>query len=187
MVLVMTFLILLNSSTVAMAINDDNRGRSGEVNEMKQGIIEDKKGFEEKPGEDLREVKTTITTQKKTMWTEMKRKQVKLIIERIQTELDLRYKIILKLKEKIGERITKKSATHNMATASAKLTQFSETQYQTDVTALKAKLTEITASDTPKSLLPGVKEAANKVRVSLRSMHQFLVEVMKLVATAPEK
>jgi len=182
LVFVVTVLVLLNSGSGVMAVSEGAQERK----ELRQEVRQENKELKEEIKENREEARSTITTQKKTVWTEMKRKQVGMITQRIQTELDLRYKIILKLKEKIGERITKKSATNDMASASAKLKNFTDSQYQSDMTLLKAKLTEITSSDTPKSLLPGVREAANKVRVSLRSMHLFLVEVMKLVATAPK-
>jgi len=172
----------LLSAKPAVAINNNPTARM-EREETREQIREEREELKE----DRQEIRTTIVAQKKTMWTEMKRRQVQAIVNRIQKELEMRYSIVLKLKNKIGERIEKKSITHDTALASAKLALFSDAQYQTEMTALKAKMAEITASETPRDLLPGVRESANRVRVQLRAMHQFLVEVMKLVATAPRK
>jgi len=195
LVFLVTVLVLLNSGPTVMASDDDIQERT----EMRvtsaltpkparafQEMRENRKEIREEEKEERKENKEEKKEEKKTLWTEMKKKQVEMITERIQTELDIRYKIVLKLKEKIGERITRKSATNDMASASAKLVQFSDAQYKADMLVLGTKLEEITTSDTPKSLLPGVREAANKVRVSLRLMHLYLVDVMKLVATAPK-
>lgn len=158
-----------------------------EIKELREDAREERKENREEVREGQKEAKTTVAEQKKTMWTEMKRRQVGLITQRIQDELNIRYKIILKLKEKIGERITKKAETHEMSRAAAKLEEFDVSQYEADMVVLKTKLDEISESETPKMLLPEVRGLANKARISLRSMHQFLVEVMKLIATAPKR
>lgn len=213
----MTFLILLNFSTPVMANEDvrvEVEARNGVVvtpgttrkfegikewikkiqeeareerKDLREEMREKQKNLREDLKEERKEAKTTITVQKKTIWTEVKRKQVQMITQRIEDELNIRYKIILKLKEKIGERITEKSTTHDMSLASAKLAQFSDAQYKADMEMLNTKLDEIAKSETPKVMLPEVRGLANRVRISIRSMHQFLVEVMKLIASAPEK
>lgn len=129
----------------------------------------------------------TIAEQRKTLWTEMKKRQVQMVSTRILTELDLRHNIVLKLKSKIADRLAAKSTNFDTTAASAKLALFSDTKYQTNLTDLKTKMAAITTSTTPKDLLPGIKEAANVVRKDLRDQHLFLVEVMKLVATSPKK
>ncbi|MFA5828866.1 MAG: hypothetical protein WC841_05940 [Candidatus Shapirobacteria bacterium] len=215
--LVMTFLILLNFSTPVMANDDvrvEVEARNGvfvtpgttrkfeEIKEwikkiqeearedrkdLREETREERKNLRENIKEDRKEAISTIAVERKTVWTEMKRKQVQMITQRIEDELNIRYKIILKLKEKISERITKKSTTHDMTLASAKLAQFSDAQYKADMVILNTKLGDIAKSETPKVMLPEVRGLANKVRISIRSMHQFLMEVMKLIASAPAK
>jgi len=186
-IFLVSFVLFLSFGKTAEAANSqvrqtiESRQETGKV--IREEIQEDRQEAKEV----RQEARATITTQRKTMWTEMKRKQVQLITGRIQKELEMRHAIVLRLKAKIQERITVKSETHNMSEASAKMAQFSDIQYQAEMTALKTKMAEITASETPRDLLPGVRESANRVRTQIRAMHQFLVEVMKLVATAPEK
>lgn len=146
-----------------------------------------RKDFKEERREERKDAKTTITEQRKTLWTEMKKRQVQMVSTRILTELDLRHNIVLKLKSKIADRLAAKSTNFDTTAASAKLALFSDTKYQTDLTDLKTKMAAITTSTTPKDLLPGIKQAANVVRKDLRDQHLFLVEVMKLVATSPKK
>jgi hypothetical protein len=155
--------------------------------EFNQESKEIRKDSQEDSKEIRQEIRTTIKQERTTLWTEFKKKRVQMAASRIQTELELRYKIVQKLKTKIGERITNKSVEFDTAAASAKLTLFSDAKYQTDMTDFKTKITALTASSTPKELLEAVKQSADTVRKDLREMHLFLVDVMKLVATSPKK
>jgi len=137
--------------------------------------------------EDRQEARETITQAHKTIWTEVKKKQIRLSTTRIQTELQLRYDILQKFKTKIGERIAKKSVDYDTTAAATKFAQFSDTQYQTDLKDFNTKITALTSSTTPRDLMPGIRDAANIVRKDIRDLHLFLVEVMKLVATSPKK
>lgn len=135
----------------------------------------------------ITQARATQAQERKTVWTALKKKQVQMVANRLVKELETRFNIIQKLKTKISERITAKSAAYDTSAASAKLALFSDAQFQTDLASLKAKIAVITVSETPKDLLLGIRTAADVVRKDLRNLHLFLVEVMKLVATAPKK
>ena len=172
---------LLTLATPVVASNSDSPSRG-----LQPSIKQELQDLRQENQDERQEPRVTAKQERKTLWTELKKKQVKMVTARIQKELQFRFEIIQKLKIKIANRITEKSATHDTSAATAKLALFSDSQYQADLVIFQTKINDLTLSDTPKDLMPGIRQAANDIRKDLRNLHLSLVEVMKLVATSPQ-
>lgn len=124
----------------------------------------------------------------KTALSEVKQEKIQSVYQAIKNGLTKRHDALLKIKDKIQARIDKNPMNKNTTAAKAELAKFAaaESKYQTDLTALDAKFTELKSSTKPSEVIKGLKDAVKLVREDLNAIKKVLTSTVVALAQAPK-
>lgn len=171
----LSLLTFLFSVSPALAVNIS-------PNPSRATRIEERREIRQENQEDRQEMRQ----ENKDNRLELRRQNATNIANNIVSKLEKRFEYLNKIKDRLQLKINGLKATRNMAQAQAKLDAYDTTKYATDLAALKAKVATITTTDKPKTVVPALKDATKLVQQDLKDLHQFLVDVLKLIVKAPK-
>jgi hypothetical protein len=152
-------------------------GLRGTINQKRQDLRQENKDIKQ-------EARPTIVQDK----LELRLTKAQAIIKRLRQGLTSRFESINKIKSRIEARISAIEKSNedaakprDLTAAKAKLAEFNTDKYDADLTTFDAKVTEVLNSSTPLKLTSGIKTAANAIKDDLKSLHQILVDTLRLV------
>jgi hypothetical protein len=154
--------------------------------EERQEIRQENREDRQEMREEIKETTQEMRQENKDNRLELRRQNATNIANNIVSKLEKRFEYLTKVKDRLQLKIDNLKATHNMTEAQAKLDLYDTTKYATDLAALKAKVATITTTDKPKTVVPALKETTKLVQQDLKDLHQFLVNVLKLIIKAPK-
>lgn len=132
----------------------------------------------------VKDFRQEIKTDRKDNSLENKRTKAQATLKRLHQGIVSRYGNTLKQKAKIEARIIKIGTTRDLTLAKAKLAEFSDVKYKSDLALFDAKVVEVLASTTPLKLTPELKTLAKSLEADLKSMRQTLADALRLIIKA---
>lgn len=108
------------------------------------------------------------------------------IANNLVSKLEKRFDYLNIIKARLQAKIDTLKTKRDMTEAQKKLNLYSTTQYTTDLSALKAKVATISTTDSPKTVVPELKEATRLVQKDLKDLHQYLVDTLKVIVKSPK-
>lgn len=115
-----------------------------------------------------------------------KRQDAQKISEKIVLQLSKRFDYLSTIKDRLQSKITSLDSTRNMSAANTRLAEYIPTNYNLHLTTLKTNLDSIQSSNQPSSLIPSLRVDAKVVQNDLKSLHQILVDTLKLIIKSPK-
>jgi DNA repair exonuclease SbcCD ATPase subunit len=184
MTLSKTMLLLPIIFFTATPVRAENQiqNRIEQRQEIRQENQEDRQEMLQENRENRRELRTTIVQDR----LELRRQNALKIGNNIVIKLENRFNHLEKIKARLQSKITALKTTRDMTEAQTKLDAYDTSKYAADLAALKAKVATITTTDKPKTLAPALKDITNLVQKDLKNLHQYLVDVLKLIIKAPK-
>ncbi|MFA5026091.1 MAG: hypothetical protein WC503_06310 [Candidatus Shapirobacteria bacterium] len=184
MTLSKTLLLLPIIFFAATPVKAENQvqNRIEERREVRQEIQEDRQEMRQENVENRQELRTTIVQDK----LEMRRQNAIKIANNIVSKFENRFNYLEKIKARLQLKITNQKTIRDMTEAQKKLDLYDTTKYATDLAALKAKVATIATIDKPQTVVPALKEVTKLIQKDLKDLHQYLVDVLKLMVKAPK-